>query len=57
MVKGTKNILLEISRIKIDILEGRTTINEAIEQFKYIDYHNASLYNALYSSNPNLYIN
>jgi hypothetical protein len=52
-----EEIKSEVANIKADLLAGKIVMSEAIEQLDYIDYDSSALYNALYSSNVELYIN
>jgi hypothetical protein len=57
----TSEIILEVKNIQADLLESKLTFNEAIDGLnrlsEAIDVDFSLLYNAFYSSNPELYIN
>lgn len=57
---SNKEIIKEINATKEDLTSGNITFSEAVEGLeRFSKYHNLNfnkLYNALYSSKPELYI-
>jgi uncharacterized protein YgfB (UPF0149 family) len=57
----TTEIIREVKAIQTDVLDNKTEYNEAIEQLEnfaiYLKIEFSVLYNAFYSSTPEIYFN